>query len=108
MVLYEKPNTMATGETSIFFNPIPPKVTPSDMTPSAITSEDSPEQALEKFKLWCESTEKDAKVNIQFGRLMRYGNEDTALEGLELLKKHRGKVFDARFDVLNNAYELVQ
>lgn len=99
---------MATGETSIFFSPIPPKVTPSDLTPSTITDKDSPEEALEKFKLWCESTEKDARVNIQFGRLMLYGNEDTALEGLELLKKHRENIFDTRFDELNNAYELVE
>lgn len=98
---------MATGEVPIFFNPKPPVVIPRDSAPEAITAKDSPEQALEKFKLWCESTEKDAKVNIQFDRLVHYGNEETALQGLELLKQHREEVFYARFDELNRAYESI-
>ena len=97
---------MATGETSIFFSPIPTKVTPSDLTPSTITNKDSPEEALEKFKLWCESDVKDEVVNIQFERLIQYGNEETVLQGLEFLMEHRHEIFCSRVEQLAEESEL--
>lgn len=96
---------MAEGNVPIFHNPVQPQ-TAHPNNPTPITKDDNRAQVIEKFRLWCLSPVKDAVVNMQFDRLVLYGDEHTVLEGLELLRKNRSDVFILREHELMQAQEL--
>ena len=89
---------MATGNVPIFYRPVtntPPKLL------VAIEPEDTPNQALEKFKRWCKSDEKDRVVQMQFSRLDG-NNEPQMRDARKYLKKYREKLYNQLLQELSS------